>query len=71
MNQQPTAEPSLIDTARKLYAENGAGLSNGEIARRMNVSKEWVRRFIAGEIPNPGVLTLESFIAVIKAASNV
>lgn len=65
---QTTAAPSLIDVARKLYADKGALLSTRDIAKRMNVSHEWVRRFVAGDIPNPGVRTLETFI---RALDNV
>lgn len=63
-----TIAPSLLDVARKLHADKGALLTTRDIAKRMNVSHEWVRRFIAGEIPNPGVKTLESFIAALNDA---
>ena len=66
--QDQTAVPgaSLLDVARKLYNERGKLLSLRDIAERMEVSHEWVRRFVKGDIPNPGVLNVERFIATIK-----
>lgn len=71
MNEPIPAEPSLIDVARALYLKQGTTISHRDIARHMGASKEWVRNFIAGDIKNPGVLTLEKFIAAIKANANV
>jgi hypothetical protein len=71
MNQPNPAEPSLIEVAQQLYKDHGSLLSTRDISKRMDVSHEWVRKFIAGQIPNPGVLTLEKFIAAIKDAKNV
>ena len=69
--QPPNPSPSLLDVARALYAAHGTGMTTRDIAKRMDCSHEWVRRFIAGEIPNPGVLTVERFIEAIKANANV
>ena len=57
---------SLLDVARKLYTDHGHLLSLRDIAKEMDISHEWVRKFVKGEIKNPGVITLEDFIAAIK-----
>lgn len=63
-------ETPLIDKAFFLYAEAGGPLLNhSAIAKEMKVSREWVRKFLCGEIPNPGVLNVESFIRVVKKLS--
>lgn len=61
---------SLIDVAKRIYAEKGERLSIRDIAQRMNVSREWVRRFIASDIPNPGVRTVEAFIKAVNELAN-
>jgi len=66
-----TESVSLIDVAKRVYAETGERLTIRDIANKMNVSREWVRRFLAGDIPNPGVLNVEAFIKAVKElASN-
>jgi len=65
------ANVSLIDVAKRIHAEQGERLTIRDIANKMNVSREWVRRFLAGDIPNPGVLNVEAFIKAVKElASN-
>lgn len=71
MTTIPLAASPMLDEARTLYAEHGSKTTTREIARRMDVSHEWVRQFVAGQIKNPGVLTLENFIAVLKTLANV
>ena len=64
---------SLIEVARELFKLSPPALTVREIAEKMEpkASPEWVRKFVKGEIPNPGVLTLEAFIKAIKDLSNV
>lgn len=64
------ANVSLIDVAKQLHAAKADALTTKDIAQRMKVSKEWVRRFLAGEIPNPGVRTVESFIKAVSELTN-
>jgi len=65
-----TESVSLIDVAKRVYAETGERLTIRDIANKMNVSREWVRRFLAGDIPNPGVLNVEAFIKAVKDLSS-
>ncbi len=71
--QAEVKNKSLIEVARELIAALPAAVHVREIAELMEpkVSPEWVRKFIKGEIPNPGVITLEAFIKAAKAKSNV
>lgn len=71
MTITPTAAPSLLDVARALYEEHRERTTTRDIARHMGSSHEWVRQFVAGQIKNPGVLTLEKFITAVKTIANV
>lgn len=69
-----TPVTSLRDETIALYRNRAASLRVGDVAKAVDVSTHWLRKFAAGEIPNPGVVhveTLNRFLKDYKAANNV
>lgn len=68
-----TEAPSLIDAAHALYKERApfANLTTRAIGVEMGMSHEWVKKFLANEIHNPGVRSVEAFIQAIKNLTDV
>lgn len=61
---------NLLETTRKLLKSRVAeGLSYPDIVRASNgsVGREWLYKFAAGEIPNPGVNTIQALHDTLKS----
>lgn len=57
---------TLRDETRELLLNRPASLSVGDIADAIKVSKSWLNAFARGDIPNPGVVTVETLNAYLK-----
>lgn len=56
-----------LDRARELLERAEAeGFSLNEIEQRTTLQRAWLSRFKRGEIPNPGILTVQSVISQLE-----
>ncbi len=56
----------LRDETRELLLNRPASIDVGTIAEAIGVSKSWVNSFARGDIPNPGVVTIETLNVYLK-----
>ena len=57
---------ALRDITRRMLNDRNPDLTLGEIAKALDISRSWLSAFGRGDIPNPGVVTIETLYIYLK-----
>lgn len=60
-----TNTPGMRAFAIRIYTQRPAYIKVSDVAKAINKTPEWLRRFALGSINDPGVVTIEKLIAYV------